>query len=183
MTPLLEARALEIAYGEVVACRDISVHVAEGEIVTLIGANGAGKSSTLRAIAGALLPRSGAIRFCGEPGEREKPRVLEQERLRSSDVPAPEREPARVHDQDEGSARGGSKARPNAADHPAGEHRFRTSERKQQCLRQTAIDAGQVGHDPGLLGTAGEELAPEPVVEPHTGHCRRRKPSAELPRR
>jgi branched-chain amino acid transport system ATP-binding protein len=66
VTPLLEARALEIAYGEVVACRDISVHVAEGEIVTLIGANGAGKSSTLRAIAGALLPRSGAIRFCGE---------------------------------------------------------------------------------------------------------------------
>jgi branched-chain amino acid transport system ATP-binding protein len=66
VTALLETHALEIAYGEVPACRDISLHVAEGEIVTLIGANGAGKSSTLRAIAGALLPRSGAIRFRGE---------------------------------------------------------------------------------------------------------------------
>jgi branched-chain amino acid transport system ATP-binding protein len=66
VTALLEAHALEIAYGEVPACRDISLHVAEGEIVTLIGANGAGKSSTLRAIAGVLLPRSGAIRFRGE---------------------------------------------------------------------------------------------------------------------
>ena len=48
------------------SCRDISFHVDEGEIVTLIGANGAGKSTTLRAIAGALLPRAGAIRFRGQ---------------------------------------------------------------------------------------------------------------------
>ena len=66
MSALLEAERLEIAYGEVPACRDLSLHVAEGEIVTLIGANGAGKSSTLRAIAGALLPRAGTIRFRGE---------------------------------------------------------------------------------------------------------------------
>jgi len=66
VTALLEAAGLEIAYGAVPACRDLSLHVAEGEIVTLIGANGAGKSSTLRAIAGALLPRAGAIHFRGE---------------------------------------------------------------------------------------------------------------------
>jgi branched-chain amino acid transport system ATP-binding protein len=66
MAALLEAAGLEIAYGAVPVCRDLSLHVAKGEIVTLIGANGAGKSSTLRAIAGALLPRAGAIHFRGE---------------------------------------------------------------------------------------------------------------------
>jgi branched-chain amino acid transport system ATP-binding protein len=63
--PLLQAEGLELAYGEISACRDLSFHVDEGEIVTLIGANGAGKSTTLRAVAGALLPRKGAIRFRG----------------------------------------------------------------------------------------------------------------------
>ena len=66
MSALLRAEALELAYGEVSACRDISFHVAQGEIVTLIGANGAGKSTTLRAVAGALLPRAGSIHFRGE---------------------------------------------------------------------------------------------------------------------
>jgi branched-chain amino acid transport system ATP-binding protein len=66
LSVLLEAAALEIAYGEVPACRDVSFHVAQGEIVTLIGANGAGKSTTLRAIAGVLFPRAGAIRFRGQ---------------------------------------------------------------------------------------------------------------------
>ena len=66
MSALLQAEGLELAYGEVSACRDISFHVDEGEIVTLIGANGAGKSTTLRAIAGALLPRAGTIRFRGQ---------------------------------------------------------------------------------------------------------------------
>jgi branched-chain amino acid transport system ATP-binding protein len=66
VTALLRAEALELAYGEVSACRDISFHVAQGEIVTLIGANGAGKSTTLRAVAGALLPRAGSIQFRGE---------------------------------------------------------------------------------------------------------------------
>jgi branched-chain amino acid transport system ATP-binding protein len=65
VSALLQAEGLELAYGEVSACRGISFHVAEGEIVTLIGANGAGKSSTLRAVAGALLPRAGAIHFRG----------------------------------------------------------------------------------------------------------------------
>jgi branched-chain amino acid transport system ATP-binding protein len=63
---LLEAEGLELAYGEVSACRDIAFHVEENEIVTLIGANGAGKSTTLRAVAGVLFPRAGTIRFRGQ---------------------------------------------------------------------------------------------------------------------
>ena len=65
MSALLQAEGLDLAYGEISACRNLSFHVAEGEIVTLIGANGAGKSTTLRAVAGALAPRAGAIRFRG----------------------------------------------------------------------------------------------------------------------
>ena len=65
MTALLAAEGLELAYGQVPACRDITFHIEEGEVVTLVGANGAGKSTTLRAIAGALIPRAGAIRFQG----------------------------------------------------------------------------------------------------------------------
>jgi branched-chain amino acid transport system ATP-binding protein len=66
MIPLLQTQGLELAYGQVPACREISIGVNEGEIVTLIGANGAGKTTTLRAIAGALRPRSGTIRFAGK---------------------------------------------------------------------------------------------------------------------
>lgn len=56
---------VELAYGDVAVCRRLSMTIATGEIVALIGANGAGKSTTLRAIAGLLHPRSGTIRFCG----------------------------------------------------------------------------------------------------------------------
>jgi branched-chain amino acid transport system ATP-binding protein len=66
VTELLAAEGLELAYGEIPACRGITFRVDEGEIVTLIGANGAGKSTTLRAIAGALIPRAGVIRFRGQ---------------------------------------------------------------------------------------------------------------------
>jgi branched-chain amino acid transport system ATP-binding protein len=47
-------------------CRNVSIEINEGEIVALIGANGAGKSTTLRAIAGLLTPRAGSIRFRGD---------------------------------------------------------------------------------------------------------------------
>jgi len=60
---LLSVNGLELAYGEVAVCRDISLHLDQGEIVALIGANGAGKSTTLRAIAGALPVRRGSIAF------------------------------------------------------------------------------------------------------------------------
>ena len=66
MSSLLRAEGLELAYGEVSVCRDLSFEVAEGEIVTLIGANGAGKSTTLRAVAGVLRPRAGRIFFAGQ---------------------------------------------------------------------------------------------------------------------
>src|SRR5437870_11485585 len=62
---LLKVENVELAYGEVPAVRDISFEVAEGEIVTLIGANGAGKSTTMRGVAGAMLPRHGRIVFDG----------------------------------------------------------------------------------------------------------------------
>ncbi len=65
MTTLLEIADLELAYGEVAVCRDISLRLDRGEIVALIGANGAGKSTTLRAIAGLLPPRRGTIAFGG----------------------------------------------------------------------------------------------------------------------
>jgi len=57
---------VDLAYGEVPACRDVSLEVGEGEIVALIGSNGAGKSTTLRGVAGAMLPRKGRILFQGE---------------------------------------------------------------------------------------------------------------------
>jgi branched-chain amino acid transport system ATP-binding protein len=65
VNPLLAADRLELAYGEVAVCSGVSIEIAEGEIVALLGANGAGKSTTLRAIAGALIPRSGSVRFRG----------------------------------------------------------------------------------------------------------------------
>jgi len=63
---LLKVEALDLAYGEIHACRDITFEVNEGEIVTLIGANGAGKSTTLRGVAGAMQPRRGRVLFAGE---------------------------------------------------------------------------------------------------------------------
>ena len=63
---LLEVHSIDLAYGEVPACRGISFEVREGEIVALIGSNGAGKSTTLRGVAGAMLPRKGRILFEGE---------------------------------------------------------------------------------------------------------------------
>ena len=66
MNLLLKVENVDLAYGEVPACRDISFEVGEGEIVALIGANGAGKSTTLRGVAGAMLPRKGRILFEGQ---------------------------------------------------------------------------------------------------------------------
>jgi len=66
VSTLLEIRDLELAYGQVAVCRGISLRLDRGEIVALIGANGAGKSTTLRAIAGLLPPRAGTITFSGK---------------------------------------------------------------------------------------------------------------------
>jgi branched-chain amino acid transport system ATP-binding protein len=63
---MLKIDNLEVAYGNIKAIKGISLEVNQGEIVTLIGSNGAGKSTTLRAISGILKPRSGSITFKGE---------------------------------------------------------------------------------------------------------------------
>ncbi len=62
---LLELEALHVHYGAIHALKGVSISVDEGGIVTLVGANGAGKSTTLRAISGLLRPSGGAIRFRG----------------------------------------------------------------------------------------------------------------------
>ena len=65
MSNILEVKDLKVAYGGIEAVRGISFDVPEGQIVTLIGANGAGKSSTLRSIVGLERPTAGSIRFEG----------------------------------------------------------------------------------------------------------------------
>ena len=65
--PLLKVKDLHVYYGAIHAVKGISLEVREGEIVTLIGANGAGKSTTLNTIAGLLKPRQGSIVLGGVP--------------------------------------------------------------------------------------------------------------------
>jgi branched-chain amino acid transport system ATP-binding protein len=62
---LLELEDIRVFYGNIEALKGVSFSVARGEIVTLIGSNGAGKSTTLRAISGTHKPRTGAIRLAG----------------------------------------------------------------------------------------------------------------------
>jgi branched-chain amino acid transport system ATP-binding protein len=66
MSALLELEGVQTFYGSIQALKGISIEVNEGEIVTLIGANGAGKSTTLRSINGLNHPRHGKIRFRGK---------------------------------------------------------------------------------------------------------------------
>ena len=63
--PLLELKNISSAYGSVEALRGVTLHVDAGEVVTLLGANGAGKSTTLRTISGLIQPTTGEIRFEG----------------------------------------------------------------------------------------------------------------------
>jgi len=63
---LLEIRDLVVRYGEIEALRGISLNVEEGQVVTLLGANGAGKSTTLRAISGLAKPAAGDILYDGK---------------------------------------------------------------------------------------------------------------------
>lgn len=63
---ILEIKELNVSYGGIKAVKDISFRVPRGQVVTLIGANGAGKSSTLRSIVGLVKPESGSIQFEGQ---------------------------------------------------------------------------------------------------------------------
>ena len=66
MGTILSVKDLRVSYGAIKAVKGISFDISEGEIVTLIGANGAGKSTTLNTIAGLLKPESGEVKFKGE---------------------------------------------------------------------------------------------------------------------
>ncbi len=75
---MLRVNGIDVFYGDVQVLWDVSFHVDEGEVVALIGANGAGKSTTLRTISGLLRPRKGTIEFLGERLDRIPPyRVIE----------------------------------------------------------------------------------------------------------
>ena len=64
---MIELNRINTFYGKIQALRDVSLKVEDGEIVTLIGANGAGKSTTLMSICGVIHPRNGEILFDGKP--------------------------------------------------------------------------------------------------------------------
>ena len=72
---MLEVRDLSVFYGDAQALASVSLDLAEGEIVAIVGANGAGKTSLIRTIGGVLVPRRGSIRFegreiAGQPSHR-----------------------------------------------------------------------------------------------------------------
>ena len=73
---MLELRGVDTYYGNIQALRQVSLHIDDGEIVTLIGANGAGKSTTLMTICGILRPRSGQVLWDGEPIHNMPPHAL-----------------------------------------------------------------------------------------------------------
>jgi len=73
---VLEVKSLSVRYGAIKALHDVSVRVDHGEIVTLIGSNGAGKTSTLRAISGVARCHAGGITFEGKPINRLAPHQI-----------------------------------------------------------------------------------------------------------
>ena len=74
--PVLELRNLSVAYGKATALHAINLYVSPGEVIALIGANGAGKSTTLRAISGLLKPADGDIRLDGTSIAGQRPDVI-----------------------------------------------------------------------------------------------------------
>ena len=78
MAPLLELDGVNTYYGESHALHDVRVRVDEGEVLALLGRNGAGKSTTLKTIMGVLPPRTGGIRFAGKAVANPSPELLSQ---------------------------------------------------------------------------------------------------------
>ena len=79
--PMLQVRDLQVAYGHIEAVQGISFEVRAGEIRTLVGANGAGKSTTLLALSGLLRPKAGSIRFEGEELTKLAPHQIDERGL------------------------------------------------------------------------------------------------------
>src|SRR5688572_1469909 len=73
---MLKVEKLSVAYGSIKALHDVSLHVPEGSIVTLIGANGAGKSTTLRAVSGLVKSTGGRICYGGEEIAKLSPHLI-----------------------------------------------------------------------------------------------------------
>ena len=73
---MLTVEGIDVFYGAIQALHGVNLTVAQGEIVTMIGANGAGKSTTIRAISGLVRPRSGRITFEGQDITRVEPHKL-----------------------------------------------------------------------------------------------------------
>ena len=76
MTSMLEVRELSVAYGHIEAVKGVSFELASGEITALVGANGAGKSTTLLALSGLLRARGGNVRFEDEDITRLAPHEI-----------------------------------------------------------------------------------------------------------
>ena len=68
--PLLELNSVRVTFNQVTALRSVSLHVARGEVVTILGPNGVGKTTTLRTVAGVLRPRGGQILLAGRRIDR-----------------------------------------------------------------------------------------------------------------
>ncbi|MBQ2058453.1 MAG: ABC transporter ATP-binding protein, partial [Firmicutes bacterium] len=81
MARILDVKDINVFYGAIHAITDISFTVEEGEIVTLIGANGAGKSTTLNTISGLLRSKTGDIEFLGSSIAKMSPNKIVQEGL------------------------------------------------------------------------------------------------------
>ncbi len=73
---MLKLSNVKAAYGPITALHDVTIDVSEGQIVTLLGANGAGKSSTLRVVSGLLRPTAGTVEFLGRRIDRANPESL-----------------------------------------------------------------------------------------------------------
>jgi len=73
---LLKVSDISASYGPIQALRGVSLEVSEGQIVALLGANGAGKSSTLKVISGLLSPSGGSVEFLGQPIHRRSPEAI-----------------------------------------------------------------------------------------------------------
>jgi len=73
---MLKLSKIKTFYGNIQALKDVSMEISEGEIITLIGANGAGKSTTLMSICGIVPPRSGEVLFLGKPIQNTPPNEI-----------------------------------------------------------------------------------------------------------